>query len=353
MTTRSPLFSILIPAYNRPDYLRLAISSVLENTFGDFEVIISEDRSPRQKEIEETVRSFAHDDRIRFYSQEHNLGWSGNRNYLVARARGKFVLLIGDDDLLLPHTLQKLADYIEDRPGVDLWGFGYEVIDERGLPVFRRRAAGLFTLTKDNAFGMRQVLLSRVIPFWICHPFTICYKTNLSQEVRYEAAAYIGDDLLFLYDCLRRGKEMVVVPEVLFKWRKFSVSGSGAGQWQGNLSSQINGFRARGRIVKYMEARTEWSVLLGQLFPKGNFRKMYLYDAIRANRSVAGGTAEQVAGADPELRDLLTNVDCSFSVFAWTGLRLEMLTTYLRIFGLNGLPVAVGNLFNLARRSGR
>jgi glycosyltransferase involved in cell wall biosynthesis len=53
-----PLFSVLIPSYNRPELIAKTVRSVLSSDYKDFELIVSDDRSPRQTEIVETLRPY-------------------------------------------------------------------------------------------------------------------------------------------------------------------------------------------------------------------------------------------------------------------------------------------------------
>jgi hypothetical protein len=107
-----PYFSICVPQYNRTSYLLKAIDSYANQTFRDFEVCISDDRSPdgRQSEViialEKARISFA------FQVQPTNRRYDGNLRAAIALARGRYCLLMGNDDALAgPDTL---AGYVRD-----------------------------------------------------------------------------------------------------------------------------------------------------------------------------------------------------------------------------------------------
>ncbi|MGH2404232.1 MAG: glycosyltransferase family 2 protein [bacterium] len=99
----SPLFSIIIPTYSRPDLLREAVGSVLAQTVGDFECIVVDDASP----LPATVDA---DRRIRLIHRSRNGGPAAARNTGLSAATGRYVTFLDDDDL---YTSDRLAVALE------------------------------------------------------------------------------------------------------------------------------------------------------------------------------------------------------------------------------------------------
>jgi glycosyltransferase involved in cell wall biosynthesis len=216
----APLFSVLIPSYNRPELLVPTIESVLAQTVGNFEVIVSDDASPRGAEIAAAVSRFSADARFRFILQPRNLGWSDNRNALLAAAAGEFVMLLGDDDLLPSHALECLGGHISARPDSELIAFGYEVIDLESRHTYTRRAPREFSLQVGRGSSWREVFYYDVLPMWAFHPFTLCCRRTLAVRLGYDKRCGIGDDVLFLFKALDGGGRIDVLPNVLFSWRR-------------------------------------------------------------------------------------------------------------------------------------
>lgn len=216
----APIFSVLIPSYNRPELLVPTIDSVLAQTEANFELIVSDDASPRGAEIAAALSRFGADSRFKFILQPKNLGWSDNRNALLAAASGEFVILLGDDDLLLPGALACLTRRLRDRPGSDLIAFGYEVIDLEGRHTYTRRAPGPFTLEAGQGETWRELFYYDVLPMWAFHPFTLCCRRSLALKLGYDKRCGIGDDVLFLFQVLDGGVRIDVLPDVLFAWRR-------------------------------------------------------------------------------------------------------------------------------------
>ena len=98
-----PFFTVGIPTYNRANFVREAIASVLGQTFQDFELIIADNHS--DDHTEEIVASFK-DHRIRYFRHKQNNGLIFNFNYVAEEARGRYFVLLQDDDLLCKSFLE-------------------------------------------------------------------------------------------------------------------------------------------------------------------------------------------------------------------------------------------------------
>jgi glycosyltransferase involved in cell wall biosynthesis len=109
MPSMTPLASICIPTHaaRRLPYLREALASALGQTCPDIEIIISNDgQDPTLREFAEgQVRA---DARIRYRGNPQRLGLGGNWNAVANDARGEYLVIIGDDDRLLPRFVETL-----------------------------------------------------------------------------------------------------------------------------------------------------------------------------------------------------------------------------------------------------
>src|SRR5664280_574944 len=101
-----PVVSVVLPTFNRPHYLAQAIQSVLDQTFVHFEVIVTDNGDSAA--VRRLVASFG-DVRLRYRSNETNIGLLRNALAGWAVARGQYVATLHDDDLWDPAFLQKLA----------------------------------------------------------------------------------------------------------------------------------------------------------------------------------------------------------------------------------------------------
>lgn len=97
-TVNGPLVTIAIPTYNSANrYLAGSIECVRAQTYKNIEIVVSDNGSTDN--TEDVVRGF-NDERIRYIKHEKSLGPNGNFNFCVNEARGEYVLVLHDDDLI-------------------------------------------------------------------------------------------------------------------------------------------------------------------------------------------------------------------------------------------------------------
>lgn len=104
-TTR-PLVSLLIPTFNRADYLGQALDSALAQDYPHLEIIVHDDAST---DYTPEVLSGYHDPRLRIIQTKDNHGMIGGWNYIVKQARGKYIKFLASDDLLAPTCVTRLV----------------------------------------------------------------------------------------------------------------------------------------------------------------------------------------------------------------------------------------------------
>ena len=132
---RNAKVTIAIPTLNRAEYLRLSIVSALAQTYGNLEVLISDNASTDH--TAEVLASFAGDARLRRLYQPVKLTMVENWNACVAAAKGEYFLLLSDDDLLEPEAIAEMVAAYEHGPlPSEKVGMVYcrgRVIDEHGV----------------------------------------------------------------------------------------------------------------------------------------------------------------------------------------------------------------------------
>ncbi len=107
-----PHVSVLISTYNRKRYLPVAVRSVLDQDFQDFELIIVRDGG---KPVADALAQFE-DPRIRLIDREENRGVAASFNEAIASAKGQYITYLGDDDLWYPNHLSILVRALEENP---------------------------------------------------------------------------------------------------------------------------------------------------------------------------------------------------------------------------------------------
>jgi GT2 family glycosyltransferase len=209
-----PKFSIVIPVYNRREFLLQAIDSCLRQTTPSIEIIVSDDRS--SEDLCSAVGSFR-DPRVHYYRNEIRLGAAGNHQQAVSRARGSHVLTLNSDDFLLPECLE---------------------VAGRALDECTSAAAAYFSTTYVVGSTVQGSHPMPDVPFadnntLLENPWLEDYHGTSPTCCLFRKAAFDGiggyrPGLRFAYDWdlymrfMRIGGGVVFVPEVLSVYRKHS-----------------------------------------------------------------------------------------------------------------------------------
>jgi glycosyltransferase involved in cell wall biosynthesis len=129
----TPLVSVGLFVYNGERFIEETLHSILNQTFSDFELIISDNASTdRTGEISQAYAR--RDSRIRYYRNEKNMGAGWNIRRVYELATGKYYKQAATDDLLEPDFLRRCIEILESDPGCVLAHPKTKEIDENGLP---------------------------------------------------------------------------------------------------------------------------------------------------------------------------------------------------------------------------
>ncbi|MGZ8161820.1 MAG: glycosyltransferase family 2 protein [Methylobacter sp.] len=177
---QDPEVSICIPVYRGVKYLGLAIDSVLQQSYTDFELLIIDDNSP--DDIAGIVNSYQ-DPRIRFLCNTENLGAEGNWNRCLQEARGRYFKLLPMDDLLAPDCLEKQIKVLEQdaEQRIALVFCARSIVNEQGHVIMK----------KGYPFGKQGVVSGIALirqSFWlgtnlIGEPGAILFRRSLAGKV--------------------------------------------------------------------------------------------------------------------------------------------------------------------------
>ncbi len=124
----TPKVSVLMPAYNRANYIGQAIQSVLDQTYSDLELIVVDDGSTDN--TAEVVQRFT-DPRV-CYIYQQNKGVSGALNTAFQASHGCYIALLGSDDALFPDMLMETLPLLEANPDVGLVYARAQAMDSEG-----------------------------------------------------------------------------------------------------------------------------------------------------------------------------------------------------------------------------
>ncbi|MBW2194599.1 MAG: glycosyltransferase [Deltaproteobacteria bacterium] len=158
MKSINPKTSVIMPTYNVEDYISQSVSSILNQTFSDFEFIIiddgSKDKTPR------IIRSFK-DPRIRFYQRPH-LGTVYQLNFGLKQARGQYIARQDGDDYSNPKRFQKQVHFLDTHPEYGVVSSAMQLIDEKKCPIGTLR----YPEEPDFAKLMEKCYISHPASMW-------------------------------------------------------------------------------------------------------------------------------------------------------------------------------------------
>jgi glycosyltransferase involved in cell wall biosynthesis len=113
----NPYFSVVLPTRNRAKYLPFAVESVLNQTYGDFELVISNNDS--SDNTEEIVKSLD-DPRVRYIKTDKTLSMDEHWDFALGHARGGFITFLGDDDAHSKIYLESIKKVVDDNPAAEI-----------------------------------------------------------------------------------------------------------------------------------------------------------------------------------------------------------------------------------------
>lgn len=210
-------FSIIVPLYNTPvKFLNEMISSVIAQTYSNWELCLADGSSADHPEVEKAVNKFAQkDSRILYKKLPKNLGISGNTNACLDMASGDYIGLFDHDDLLHPAALYEAMKAICEKKADFIY------TDEL---VFRSPDINsVVAIHFKPDYGPDFI---RGINF-ICH-FSVFSKELLDKAGRFRSEFDGSQDHDMILRLTSKAENIVHIPKILYYWRSHpnSVAGS-------------------------------------------------------------------------------------------------------------------------------
>ncbi len=192
--------AVLMPAYNCQAYIAEAITSIIVQSYEDWELVIVDDGSTDG--TAEVVSSFK-DARIRYFRSARNGGVASALNYGLSIITAPYTARMDADDASMPERLERQRRHLEANPAIGVLGTGMRLMgtdEPRGNPVTDSRC---------------RVALLENPPF--AHP-TVMYRTELVASVGYPEDRPHAEDYA-LWVKLARKTKFANLPESLLRYR--------------------------------------------------------------------------------------------------------------------------------------
>lgn len=170
----SPLVTIAIPTYNRAEsYFPSALRSALSQTYSNIEIVVSDNCS--NDHTQAMVRAIK-DPRIRYFRHDPGIGQKNNYNFCFEQAKGSYVLLLHDDDLIDDDFVSSCMHATEGTAGVGIIRTGMRTIDADG-DIIAQVANDVVGLPLDAFF---RCWLAGKTPIYCCNTL---FNTHRLREM--------------------------------------------------------------------------------------------------------------------------------------------------------------------------
>jgi|GEM_PF-306327 len=231
-----PLVSVIIPTFNRPVYFELALKSVLNQTYRNIEVFITDNST--NEETKNLMQSYlAKDSRIQYeYHPEFDAAGNWTRARIYNNPAAKYVNWLMDDDLFMPNKIAVMMNYSLSHPLVSLVTSSRQLIDADGTPMEADWAKPIVEKTAELAGEMIGAdLLCKQVNF-IGEPTTVLIKKEhlKNNDLGWSGmdGRYLVSDFPTWLQLLSQGN-MIYIPEPLSCFRQHD------GQEQASVFSRI------------------------------------------------------------------------------------------------------------------
>jgi len=157
---KKPYFSIIVPTYNRGEFIIKALESIEKQSFKDWECLIIDDGSTDN--TKEKVREFIKGDSRFQYHYQNNQERSAARNNGIKKAKGKYICFLDSDDYYLSNRLKNLHnELINKKYDVLYTGIKFEYNGSRIESTYVNPGNNILDYLAQNVIGIPQVCLKR------------------------------------------------------------------------------------------------------------------------------------------------------------------------------------------------
>lgn len=220
---KNPEVTILMTVYNAGQYLKQSITSIINQSYQDFEFLIIDDRSTDNSI--QMVKSFK-DDRIRLHCNDINLGQTKSLNVGMHLARGRYIARMDADDFAYPSWLEKLVIVLEKNQDCVVVSTHAAVVDENN------RIKRIFRLPGEY----KDIVLRSMTFSPINHVGSIMRKKVIIGLGGYDEEYSIAADYNLWVELIMRGKMLVSSDEILVAIREHSKSLSRSDRYQEGIN---------------------------------------------------------------------------------------------------------------------
>ena len=292
---RNPLVSVIMPVRNAEAFLAEAVSSILEQSWQNLELIIVDDASTDKSR--EVVRDFS-DPRIRLLKNERHSGVAASTNLGIADSRGDYIALMDADDISLPERLEAQLTFLENNREIMILGTTSQVIDREG------RVTGRFAAMPGSPAHYQAKLLLQNLEF--CNSSAMIRKSFMEDNhLSYHEDHFVMQDYRFFMEASKLGA-ISCLADVHHRYRLHDgqISGTSRRTHPAERAEFYNSIRCDSLRMSGVRLSKEDGLLLGRLLPEGTL-PIWNRQERQQLTSLFSDIREQLAAGDfPAIREL-------------------------------------------------
>lgn len=217
MEKNEPKISVILPVHLNSEYLVLALDSILNQSFKDFEFLVVANNCSDELWLDlQTYKEKCNDNRLKLFRTI--IGQIGfNLNYAVNESRAELIARMDADDISYPNRLQIQYDFLMQNPETDVVGSSFDVIDMKGHK----------TSTRNQPSSNEAIrnLLPFKNPF--CHPSVMFRKKIFLKHSGYLGGRYSEDYYLWLRLARDKNVDFANIQKPLLQYRLSDIQTKG------------------------------------------------------------------------------------------------------------------------------
>ena len=214
-----PYISVVLPVYNRSQFLTLTIDSVLNQTFKDFELIIVDDGSGNPECLKILNDYKGRDARIQVIHQE-NGGPGQARNTGISNAQGHYIAFMDDDDISHPTRLDEQSKFLDQYPGVAAVAVLLQHINCKGRPIDKQLAID----SEPHIYTLRDCQKLEDI-YKLCVGPSQMWHAKLLKEMKFKTFFRLAEDTDLNLRAIEK-HPIAVIPDRLYSYRDYDKNTS-------------------------------------------------------------------------------------------------------------------------------
>ncbi len=206
---KDPRVTVVIPVYNRQDYIESSIKSILNQTYTDFELLVINDKSSDNTAIivQDLIKQ---DSRIKLLDNVNQKGIVGGLNTGIANARGEYIVRMDDDDFSLPTRIEKQVKFMDENPKIGVCGTWVKLFGSVNNIVWK-------LATSSDLIKVTMLFYGA-----LAHPAVIIRKKILTDNNQFYDYSFQWTEDYDLWTRLSKFTDFANIPEILLKYRTHS-----------------------------------------------------------------------------------------------------------------------------------